>query len=424
MKNFRPVSNLSFISKLTERVVLNRLVDHVSRNNLQEKFQSVYKPNHSTETALMRIQNDILMTLDNKRGVLLFLLDLTAAFDTVDHTLLLACMRSVGFIGVAHKWFESYLTSRTQTVCLGLTQSDPSELLQGVPQGSVLGPVLFTLYMEPIGQIDFHLFADDSQLYVSFKIKDTNDEMAALARIQACVGELKAWMTYHRLQLNDDKTEVLVITTPSSASKHSLTDVVIGDSILQPTAVAPNIGVMFDSELSMKSQVSKLCQVAYFHLHWIRSIRDCLTQHATELLVHSLVISRLDYGNGLLYGVPDQLLDKLQRVQDVAARIVVRASRYDHITSILETLHWLPVRYRIEYKVVLMMFKALHLLAPSYIANLLQFYQPCRTLRSSSDSLLTVRSAHLCHYGDRAFCIAAPHLWNSLPHEMRKCDSL
>ena len=103
--------------------------------------------------------------------------------------------------------------------------------------------------------------------------------MAALARIQACVGELK-WMTHHRLQLNDNKTEVLVITTPSSASKHSLTDVVIGDSILQPTAVARNIGVMFDSELSMKSQVSKLCKEAYFHLHRIRSIRDCLTQHA------------------------------------------------------------------------------------------------------------------------------------------------
>ena len=248
--------------------------------------------------------------------------------------------------------------------------------------------------------------------------------MAALARIQTCVGELKAWMIHHRLQLNDDKTEVLVITTPSSASKLILTDVVIGDSILQPTAIARNIRVMFNSELSMKSQVSKLCQVAYFHLHRIRSIRDCLTQHATELLVHSLVISRLDYGNGFLYGVPDQLLDKLQRVQNVAARIVVRASRYDHITSILETLHWLPVRYCIEYKVVLMTFKALNLLAPSYITDLFQFYQPCRTLRFSSDSLLTVCSAYLRHYGDRAFCIAAPRLWNSLPHEMRKCDSL
>ena len=150
MKNFQPVSNLSFISNLIERVVLNKLTDHVSRNNLQEKFQSAYKPNHRTETALMRIQNDILMTLGNKRCVLLFLLDLSAAFDTVDHTLLVACVRSEGVIGVAHTWFESYLTSRTQTVRPGQTQTDPSELLQGVLQGSALGPVLFTLY--PLGR--------------------------------------------------------------------------------------------------------------------------------------------------------------------------------------------------------------------------------------------------------------------------------
>ena len=115
-----------------------------------------------------------------------------------------------------------------------------------------------------------------------------------------------------------------------------------------PTAVARNIGVMFDNELSLKSQVSKLCQVAFFYIRRIRSIRDCLTQHATELLIHSLVISRLDYGNGLLYGVPD----KLQRVQNLAARVVVKASRYDHITPILKSLHWLPIRYRTEYKLL------------------------------------------------------------------------
>ena len=153
MNNFRPISKLSFISKLTERVVLRRLIDHVSSGNLHETFQSAYKPNHSTETALTRIQNDILMALDNKRGVVLVLLDLSAAFDTVDHTLLLACMKRIGVIDVAHQWFESYLSSRTQIVCLTQTKSDTLELLQGVPQGSVLGPVLFRLYTGPIGQI-------------------------------------------------------------------------------------------------------------------------------------------------------------------------------------------------------------------------------------------------------------------------------
>ena len=249
MNNFRPISNLSFISKFTERVVLRRLIDHVSPGNLYENFQSAYKPNHSTETALTRIENDILMALDNKRGVVLVLLDMSAAVDTVDHTLLLACMNRTGVIDVALQWFESYLSSRTQAVCLGQTKLDPLELLQGVPQGSVLGPVRFTTLHGIIRRhrLDFHLFADDSQLYVSFKIKDTNDETISLARIQACVGELKARMIYHRLQLNESKTEILVITTPSSAGKHNLSDVVIGDSILKPTTVARNLGVMFDS---------------------------------------------------------------------------------------------------------------------------------------------------------------------------------
>ena len=155
-----------------------------------------------------------------------------------------------------------------------------------------------------------------------------------------------------------------------------MTDVVIGDSILKPTTVARNLGVMFDSAFNMKSQVSKLCQAAYYHLHRIRAIRDCLTQHATELLVHALVISRLDYGNSLLYGLPDLLLDKLQRAQNAAARVVVKASRYDRVTPILETLHWLPVRYRIQYKIILTTYKASHLLAPSYLSDLLEFYQP------------------------------------------------
>lgn len=130
------------------------------------------------------------------------------------------------------------------------------------------------------------------------------DEMKKAALIQACVGEFKVRLMHHRLQLNYDMTEVLVIATLSSASKHNLTYIVICESILQPAAVGINIGVMFDSELNMTSQVLKLCQIAYFHLDRIRSTRDCLTQPATELLVHSLVTSRLDYGNGLQYGVP------------------------------------------------------------------------------------------------------------------------
>ena len=181
---------------------------------------------------------------------------------------------------------------------------------------------------------------------------------------------------------------------------------------------------MFGNELSLKFQVSKLCQVAFSYIRQIRSIRDSLTQHATELLIHSLVIYRLDYGNGLLFGVSDQLLDNLHRVQNVAARVVVKASRYDHITTILKTLHWLPIRYRTEYKLLLLTFKALHHFTPSYLTDLLQLYHPTRTLRSSSGDLLTAHSACLRNYGDRVFCVTAPKLWNNLPLNIRECGSV
>ena len=180
-------------------------------------------------------------------------------------------------------------------------------------------------------------------LNVTFKIKDTNDETIALARIQACIDELKAWMIHHRLQLNDSKTEILVITTPSLAGKHNLTDVVNCDSILKPTTVARNLGVMFDSAFNMKSQGSKFCQAAYYHLLRIHAIRDCLTQHATELLVHALVISRLDYGNSLLYGLPDSVIRQAADSTKRSSLSCGKASRHDHVTQILETLHWLPV---------------------------------------------------------------------------------
>ena len=170
--------------------------------------------------------------------------------------------------------------------------------------------------------------------------------------------------------------------------------------------------------------MSKLCQAAYYHLHIIRSISGCQTQHATELLVHILVISRFHYGNSLIYGLPNMLFDKLERVQNAAARVVVKASRYDHVTPILETLHELPVRYRIQYKIILKSFKASLLLAPSYHYDLLEFYQPSRTLPSSSESLLVVHRALLRQFGDRAFCITAPNVWNDLPCSLRTCGSV
>ena len=174
-KNYRPVSNLSFISKLVERVVCVQLVEHL-KTNLYEIFQSAYRQLHSTETALLCVQNDPLQAVDNEGGAILVLLDLSAAFDTIDHQKWLNLLnQSFGIRGVALKWFESYLKDRTQTVQIGPCTSTTVILRYGVPQGSVLGPILFTMYTTSPGNIirkhglNFHLYAADTQLYISFQ---------------------------------------------------------------------------------------------------------------------------------------------------------------------------------------------------------------------------------------------------------------
>ena len=177
--NFRPISNLKVVSKIIEKAASCQLGDYLCNNDLEESFQSAYKRFHSTEIALLKVQNDILFEIDNQKCVVLLLLDMSVAFDTVDHKLLLERMsKHYGVKGSALKWFRSYLQDRKQFVMIDGIKSKVKELRYGVPQGSVLGPILYLLYTSPIGDIirrhglNYHLYADDTQLYLSFKVAE------------------------------------------------------------------------------------------------------------------------------------------------------------------------------------------------------------------------------------------------------------
>ena len=213
--NFRPVSNLKFLSKLVEKSVFAQLNNYLTVNGLQERFQSSHKAHHSIETALLTITNDILLSLDSRDNVFLLLLDLSAAFDTVNHSLLLSRLKnSFGMTGTVLQWFHSYLSGRSQFIEINDTKSSVRDLTVGVQQGSVLGPILYLLYTAPLAEIvrshglDYHFYADDTQLYISFK--DWNVDVARLS-VENCVADICHWMDVNELKLNHDKTEIMLI---------------------------------------------------------------------------------------------------------------------------------------------------------------------------------------------------------------------
>ena len=185
-----------------------------------------------------------------------------------------------------------------------------------------------------------------------------------------------------------------------------------------------NIGVIFDNHFHFNAHIASTCKSSFCHLRNISYIRKCLSSNSTEILVHAFVSSKLDHCNSLLYGLPNYQIKKLQHVQNAVALLITLSRKHEHITPILFNLHWLPINYHIMFKILLITYKAPNNLAPSYIRDLLIPYIPSRQLRSSSKNLLFIPHVNLRTYGARAFSVAAPTLWNTLPSDIKNSPSV
>ena len=225
------------------------------------------------------------------------------------------------------------------------------------------------------------------------------------------------------LKLNDDKTEILIIRPKSAHQYHLPESVRIGNTNVTPNTHARHLGVTFDCNMSLERHVTNISRTAYYHLHSIGRIRRYLDQGHTKQLVHALVISRIHCCNSLLTGLSVAVVEKLQRVQNACARVILIRSKRDHVTPMLLELHWLPVKCRITFKTILLTFKCLHGLAPTYLSALLSTYCPTRSLRSS-DQLLLNQPTSRTKIGERSCSCAAPRARNQLPLAVRQCTSV
>ena len=265
--------------------------------------------------------------------------------------------------------------------------------------------------------ISYHCYADDLQLYCSFK----PDKLDIINTLHECLSAIKNWMANNFLQLNAEKTQVLIIGSDKVAA-----DVAnhLGPLKSNICSNPRNLGIILDQAMLLDKQVKSVSSACFYHLRNIAKLRSVVSHPELEMIIHAFISSRLDYCNSLFTCLSKSSLDRLQLVQNAAARLLTRTRRSCHITPILSSLHWLPVNYRIHFKILVITHRTLHGQAPPYISELLQPYVPNRSLRSSSQALLVVPPTKLITKGDRAFASFAPRLWNDLPYHLKSVTSV
>ena len=379
----------------------------------------------------MALLTDIYGAIDRSEVTLLALFDVSAAFDTVDHLILLRRLSlSFGISGRPLAWLTSYLTDRSATVKLGTSRSTRRLTPYGVPQGSVLGPLLYILFVADLGSLfaalslPAHLYADDTQCYLHCRSAHAS---SAVRRVVLATQELALWMSSNRLKLNPSKTQYIWFGTRPQLQKLDLPSLSAEFPDITFLTKVRNLGVILDQELSFAPHIASLTRSCYYALRQLRVVSRSLTTKTATTLVHAFVCNRLDYCSALYHGLPCTRLSPLDGVLRSAARLILGLSKYDHVSaSIRDILHWLPIQSRITYRVTTFAWRAALGNAPSYLC---QFFTPSSTLpgrvrlRATTKGNFLVPRARTALMQSRAFSLVGPSLWNTLPPELKALQS-
>ena len=368
--------------------------------------------------------------MKTKKLPVLALLNLSAAFNTVDTGILLQRLTNwFGITGTVKTWIAKYLTDRIQKVKIGYSESSPVTLECGVPQDSVLGSILFILYTTPLGQIcrkhgiHYHLYADDNQLYMSFKPSKPGSKEMCLHQLEGCISDIRSWMTNNMLKLNDEKTEFIIFRTHQQLAKISDISIKVGSMKIQPVEEVRNLGYFMDRFLKNSVHINKLSASMFHNLRNIKRICNKLEYDSTKTIIQALNMSKLDYCNALLPGSSKLLLTKLQCIQNMACRIVCSLGKFDHVTQPMYDFHWLCIQERIGCKIACIMFKCCYGTAPQYLMDLLPKGQSKQQLRFSSSNVCQIKFFKTPQGYNSSFSSYGLRIWNSLPSELQHAQS-
>lgn len=425
-KDLRPISILPILSKLLEKVLNLQIQNHLKENNILPDIQSGFRPNHGCSTALLKVIDDILSARDTNKPTALVLLDYSKAFDTISHRLLLAILHYFGFSADAIVMIRNYLKNRQQCVKISGQVSDLLNICSGVPQGSILGPTLFTIFTanfhSSVTFCDLHCYADDHQLYLSFESDDFHN---ANQKINADLDSLLTSSKNHSLSINPRKSQVILFgnKTQRSFLLENLNICVDGEP-LPFVDCARNLGLYVDHSLRFNNHVTNCIKKAYGNLKLLYGCRTYLNKKSKIILCDSFVLSQFNFADVVYFSCitkADQL--RIQRVQNACIRFIYGIKRYESVSTKFKELNWLSMRERQIVHGCCLYFKVIRNKIPIYLYNKISFRGDLHNLNTRQRSLISPPRHRTAMY-QRSFSYNIYKYYNLIPINLKVVESI
>ncbi len=421
VNNYRPISLLSCVSKVFERIVFKHIYNHLRDNFVLSQHQSGFLPGRSTITQLLEVYNSFCQALDNGKEIRVIFLDISKAFDRVWHKGLLHKLKKCGIGGQLLAWFSSYLRDRQQRVVINGNESTWGHIQSGVPQGSVLGPLLFLIYINDltyeVQNCNVRLFADDTCLFVEVEDRENTSLL-----INTDLARIADWASRWLVSFSPDKTKSLVVSNKRDSNMNP--SVKFCDAIIKEVRNHVYLGLTFSSNLKWTDHIECIYLKARKRLSLMMPLKHKIDRRSLQTMFFAFVRPCMEYGNIVWGGSYDSDINKLEQINIDGMRLVTGATSHSNIRKLYAETGWLSVRDRIETAMLVMLWKVKNSYVPDYLAELLPRQDSDRTnynLRNNDHIRIPLVRLELYR---RSFFPTAIKLWNKLTPETRNVDTI
>jgi hypothetical protein len=419
--NYRPISVISHIAKILEKAVQRQFVQYLIDNELICVDQSAYRKYHNTQTSLHKCTEDWIDNICDKTYTAVCFLNIRKCFDTINHKILLRKLSRYGINEREALWFSSYLKDRSQYVKCNGEVSSKYYVPIGVPQGSVLGPILFSLYVNDISchvyPCSVNLYADDTLLYCT-----GNDINEASQKLQESLNTVSKWYDGNRLVLNASKSKCMVIASKHQTRNECTLNVSLNNTAIEQVNSVKYLGVIIDSNLSWNDHVSTLCKNLSFKVSQLSRARNVVNRNMMLIIYNSIIQPTIDYAITVWGHTTMTNINKIQRLQNLAARIVT--NNFDYVNTrgidIVKQLKWMNVSERIIYFERLLMFKCIHGMAPEYLCNQVTMEIEVRNVNTRSHDMNVYIPFPNNEISKKSLFYSSAKNWNSLSAETKE----